>query len=59
MDDAPSIADITTALEAWAPPGSAQDYDNVGLQVGDASRSVDTGLLALDATPAVWVAKSR
>ncbi len=53
MDDAPAIADITTALEAWAPPGSAQDYDNVGLQVGDASRAVTSAVLALDATPAV------
>jgi dinuclear metal center YbgI/SA1388 family protein len=53
MPDTPTIADIADALEAWAPPGSAQDYDNVGLQVGDASRSVDTALLALDATPAV------
>jgi len=49
----PTIADIADALEAWAPPGSAQDYDNVGLQVGDASRPVGTALLALDATPAV------
>ena len=53
MDDAPAIADITTALEAWAPPGSAQDYDNVGLQVGDASRAVTSAVLALDATPEV------
>ena len=53
MDSAPTIAAIADALEAWAPPGSAQDYDNVGLQVGDASRSVDTALLALDATPQV------
>ncbi len=53
MPDAPAIDDITTALEAWAPPGSAQDYDNVGLQVGDASRSVTSAVLALDATPAV------
>lgn len=53
MTDAPSIADVTSALEDWAPPGSAQDYDNVGLQVGDASRGVDSGLLALDATPEV------
>jgi dinuclear metal center YbgI/SA1388 family protein len=53
MDSSPTIDGITDALEAWAPPGSAQDYDNVGLQVGDASRSVDTGLLALDATPQV------
>jgi dinuclear metal center YbgI/SA1388 family protein len=53
METTPTIADVTDALEAWAPPGSAQDYDNVGLQVGDASRTVDTALLALDATPQV------
>jgi dinuclear metal center YbgI/SA1388 family protein len=53
MDSQPRISDVTDALEAWAPPGSAQDYDNVGLQVGDARRSVETGLLALDATPQV------
>ncbi|MFO8100403.1 MAG: Nif3-like dinuclear metal center hexameric protein [Salinibacter sp.] len=53
MASAPTIADIADALEAWAPPGSAQDYDNVGLQVGDASRAVTTALLALDATPQV------
>lgn len=49
----PSIREITSALEAWAPPGSAQSYDNVGLQVGDASRPVQRALLALDMTPAV------
>jgi conserved hypothetical protein TIGR00486 len=53
MDNPPTIADITNALEAWAPPGSAQDYDNVGLQVGDASRAVTSAVLALDATPEV------
>jgi len=53
METTPTIADVTDALEAWAPPGSAQDYDNVGLQVGDARRTVDTALLALDATPQV------
>ena len=53
METTPTIADVTDALEAWAPPGSAQDYDNVGLQVGDANRTVSTALLALDATPQV------
>jgi dinuclear metal center YbgI/SA1388 family protein len=53
MATPPTIRSVTDALEAWAPPGSAQDYDNVGLQVGDARRSVETGLLALDATPQV------
>jgi dinuclear metal center YbgI/SA1388 family protein len=53
MPDRPTIHKITAALENWAPPGSAQDYDNVGLQVGDASREVETALLALDMTPDV------
>ncbi len=51
--ETPSIRSIADALEAWAPPGSAQSYDNVGLQVGDASRPVSTALLALDMTPQV------
>lgn len=49
----PTIADIAHALEAWAPLGSAQSYDNVGLQVGDARRPVERALIALDLTPAV------
>jgi len=49
----PTIRDIAQPLEAWAPPGSAQDYDNVGLQVGDAGRDIDRVLIALDCTPQV------
>lgn len=49
----PTISDVAEALEAWAPSGSAQDYDNVGLQVGNAARSVERGLVALDMTPGV------
>ncbi len=49
----PSIRDVAEALETWAPPGSAQSYDNVGLQVGDAQRRVARALVALDLTPAV------
>ena len=52
-NDTPTIQSVASALEAWAPPGSAQSYDNVGLQVGDAQRSIDRGLLALDCTPQV------
>ena len=51
--ETPSIQSIADALEAWAPPGSAQSYDNVGLQVGDAQRPVERALLALDLTPQV------
>lgn len=49
-DRTPTIREVTRALEAWAPPGSAQSYDNVGLQVGDASRQVEQAVLALDLT---------
>ena len=49
----PTIQNIAAFLEAWAPPGSKQSYDNVGLQVGDAAREVQRALLALDLTPAV------
>jgi len=49
----PTIGDVGEALEGWAPLGSAQDYDNVGLQVGDPRRAVHRALIALDLTPAV------
>ncbi len=49
----PTIGDIGKALETWARPGWAQSYDNVGLQVGDARRTVGRALIALDLTPAV------
>lgn len=49
----PTIRDVARALETWAPPGSAQSYDNVGLQIGDPARTVERALLALDLTPQV------
>jgi dinuclear metal center YbgI/SA1388 family protein len=49
----PTIRDVTNTLEAWAPPASAQDYDNVGLQVGEADRSIERALVALDLTHTV------
>lgn len=49
----PRLAEVAAALEAWAPPGTAQSYDNVGLHVGDARRRVERAVLALDLTPAV------
>lgn len=48
-----TLGDVAAALEAWAPPGSAQSYDNVGLQVGDPARPLHAALIALDVTPAV------
>jgi dinuclear metal center YbgI/SA1388 family protein len=48
-----TVAEIAAALEAWAPPASKLDYDNVGLQVGDARREAASVLVALDLTAAV------
>ncbi len=53
MNAPPTIADVADFLEGWAPVSSAQSYDNVGLQVGDPAVAVETGLIALDMTPAV------
>ncbi len=53
QDSYPTLQQITDALEAWAPPATAQSYDNVGLQVGHPDRLVRKGLIALDLTPAV------
>ncbi|GMQ82563.1 MAG: Nif3-like dinuclear metal center hexameric protein [Rhodothermia bacterium] len=50
---ATSIQDVATSLEQWAPTGSAESWDNVGLHVGDPSRDVSKGLIALDMTPHV------
>lgn len=47
------ILDIAAALESWAPRGTAESWDNVGLHVGDPSRTVSKGLIALDMTPQV------
>lgn len=46
----PTIRDVAQALETWAPRGSAQSYDNVGLQVGDPDLPVQRVLIALDLT---------
>ena len=45
-----TIADIITMMETWAPPWTAWDRDNVGLQVGDASRPVRRIGVTLDIT---------
>jgi dinuclear metal center YbgI/SA1388 family protein len=47
------ISDIIQALEAFAPPSLQEDFDNVGLLVGDASSDCTGVLVTLDATEAV------
>jgi dinuclear metal center YbgI/SA1388 family protein len=47
------IKDVTTALEAWAPPQLQENYDNCGLQVGDPETEITSALVCLDCTEAV------
>lgn len=44
-----TIRDVQDVLEQWAPLSQAEDFDNVGLLVGDSSRTVTHILVAHDA----------
>ena len=47
------VKDILTTLEAWAPPGYQEPYDNSGLLIGDASAPFTKALITLDVTESV------
>ncbi|MCK5784034.1 MAG: Nif3-like dinuclear metal center hexameric protein, partial [Desulfobacterales bacterium] len=47
------IKDIENAVEKISPLGLAQDWDNVGLLVGDPSKKIKNILLTIDTTQAV------
>ena len=47
----PSIGDVTTVLEQFAPTAFAEDWDNVGLLVGDPDWSVQRVMTCLTMTP--------
>jgi dinuclear metal center YbgI/SA1388 family protein len=47
------LADIFQLLDRMAPPHMAEEWDNVGLQVGDPRREVDLIWVALDPSPGV------
>ena len=44
----PTIYEIISHLEEWAPTATAEDFDNVGLLVGDKSRICTGALIAHD-----------
>lgn len=48
-----TVRDIEQFLYDWAPPDTAESWDNVGLLVGRPDRPVRRVLVALDVTPAV------
>ncbi len=43
-----TVGDIIAALENWAPPPLAEDWDNVGLQLGSAKKKVKKLAVCLD-----------
>jgi len=49
----PKLSDVIEVIETLAPPRLADDWDNSGLQVGDAGAEVKSVLVALDPVPDV------
>jgi dinuclear metal center YbgI/SA1388 family protein len=47
-----NIGRVVAAIEARYPPATAEEWDRVGLVVGDPSAPVETVLLAVDCVPA-------
>ena len=45
------VGDIVKALETYAPPHAAEEWDNVGLQAGSLQSPVERVLLTVDVTP--------
>ncbi len=48
-----TIGEIKAALDEWAPPQTAESYDNVGILIGDPFLEVNRCLVTLDVTQAV------
>jgi dinuclear metal center YbgI/SA1388 family protein len=47
------LGELVNAMEAIAPTGNAESWDNVGLLVGDPEQEISNVMLAIDYTPAV------
>ncbi len=48
--DAITVKDIMECIERIAPQDLAQDYDNVGLLIGDSKRRVNKIIVGLEVT---------
>ena len=44
------LSEIIGVIEKWAPKKHAEDFDNVGLLVGDSESEIDKALITLDTT---------
>lgn len=49
----PTVAELCSALDRFAPPGLAAEWDNTGLLLGDATAVVERALTCLTLTPDV------
>lgn len=49
----PTIKNILSLLETWAPPATAEDFDNVGLLVGNHNRACTGALITHDTLASV------
>lgn len=49
----PVVSEIAAILEELAPPGLAEEYDNVGILMGEPHQEVSGVLLCLDITPEI------
>ena len=48
-----TVREITSCLEQWAPLAYAEDFDNVGLLVGDLDQKIERALITHDAIESV------
>lgn len=53
MGAVPTLQDLMTTLHGWYPPATAEDWDAVGLVLGDPGAPVRKVLLAVDPAPEV------
>ena len=42
------LKDLIKVIEDWAPPKSAEHFDNVGLIVGDVNQKITKALITID-----------
>ncbi|MEZ0580414.1 Nif3-like dinuclear metal center hexameric protein [Nocardioides sp. MH1] len=49
----PTLADLVSLIHEWYPPATAEDWDAVGLVLGDPEQSVKKVMFAVDPTPEV------
>ncbi|MBF4162842.1 Nif3-like dinuclear metal center hexameric protein [Nocardioides acrostichi] len=52
-DDAPTLREVVDLVHSWYPPATADDWDRVGLAIGELTEHVHHILVAVDPAPSV------